>query len=595
MPLDLQVIKRELDAPSKKNEIQEAIMIEARIRFHYEMILRDGLQNYCLTDWLNYCKSLIDEDKYEIFTSLIRLPLNTNELLAQIYSVLEKVFDGRDKYTNHEFKSDRDETDWMSYRPEYFNPTKWKEKAWDIYKSYINSIQIVDAKEELNGRYPEVYTYFLHISNAISWELEKDSTTQFEWFIFKGEKFEEGHKVFAMDEERVRVFYVKDNKIIRELADNPHPVKKCPAKFFWHKSLSQEYKHIKVNDISYQLGNLDTFAFKFYSKLHLDLTSAFPIYYGFETDCDYTNERDDYCEGGFVKSVNHTYYTDSKNMIMRCPLCSKKRAHNPGSYFAVPIPGEDTPVLNDPIKMLSADVDSLKYNSEDLLAWRTSIFDSITGKTSKVIDNQQVNMPQLFGGVEDRKQVYLNLKQGFELAQKWAEETMCKWRYEEGFIDVQINYGTEFYFFTTEEIISNYKAAKDSGAGPIIIDFWYRLMIETQYKNNPEQLEKAKIIMDLEPYRHLKSTDILTINGNNPNDPNFILKSNFSYFISKFEREVADLTLFGKNLQYSQKINLINQNLLKYVEEFQANRQTGQTGSEPGGNTNGGNSNSGNQ
>jgi hypothetical protein len=217
--------------------------------------------------------------------------------------------------------------------------------------------------------------------------------------------------------------------------------------------------------------------------------------------------------------------------------------------------------------MLKVDVPALEYNKKKVESMKAEIFTNVVGYGGDLPNDQAVNALQIAASFESRTAVLINVKKNFEAAQEWMEKTQCRLRYESAFIDLNFNYGTSFYFMTAQELLNLYKSAKDLGASDTYLDSVQEQIIETQHRNNPIELNRAKVIMELEPYRHMTKAEVLTLNSASPeivNPVDLAIKMNFSNFIKRFERENLPINQFGSEASFEQKINSIRQILETY-------------------------------
>ena len=102
---------------------------------------------------------------------------------------------------------------------------------------------------------------------------------------------------------------------------------------------------------------------------------------------------------------------------------------------------------------------------------------------------KHLNEQQIKANFESQSTVLNRVKKGFEAAQKFVDETVCRLRYGTMFVSAKINYGTEFYLSDATQLRERYKMAKESGASE---GNWMRYKIRlskrstdtTQYKCN---------------------------------------------------------------------------------------------------------------
>lgn len=531
------------------------------------------------TDFADWVQKLIPKDKYRIFLSLFKFPTQNIELSEKIYGELERVFDGRNTAVNFQFLDPTLSDDWNWYRHDIIKETEvWRSKGWETMKTAINSVLVVDLPAEQTGERPEPYFYFLGIENVIDFKTKGESL---EWIVFS----QPGKRIAAFDDTFMRVFQLNEKGEVGELiTEVQHGLGYCPAKFFWTTPLSQEQPDIKKSPLSPQLGNLDWLLFFRVSKRHLDLYAPYPIYSAYAADCNFrNNETGDYCDGGFLRNIKGEYKIFRDGTVERCPVCSEKRIAGVGSFIEVPIPRDNRPDLRDPITITTVDRNSLDYNTAEEKRLADEIYSKVTGTGGEVQQKESINEKQVTANFEDKKNVLLSLKTNFEKAQKFVDETICRLRYGGSFISCNINWGTEFYLYSAEELQKIYSEAKASGASEARLDMISDQIIATENRNNPVQMQRMFLLKQLEPYRHLTLNEMQSLASKRLIDPTLmIIKINFTTFVDRFERENINILEFGSALTLDKKIEVINQKFKDYAEEQQSSIAAGRIGSENG-------------
>ena len=141
-------------------------------------------------------------------------------------------------------------------------------------------------------------------------------------------------------------------------------------------------------------------------------------------------------------------------------------------------------------------------------------------------------------------------------------------RYGNSFISAKINLGTEFYIYDANELRQRYKVAKDSGSSEGELDLLHNQIIETEYRNNPTQLQRMILLAELEPYRHLTRNEVVDLYSKGLiSEDELKVKINFSNFIRRFERENINILEFGTEIPFNEKINIISNKLFDYARE----------------------------
>ena len=587
MALSVEEIRKKVLERNNKRSIDLALLHQNRLRFHVQTeantpaVLaplaksrvqqsRQGVASFgvmqALWDFLAFVENIIPHDKYKTFESLFRFPVPTNEITAICFDKLSRIFEGRDPVFMYNFASSEYAEDWEQYRTSVLRePDIWKTKGWDYFKTEINSVLICDLpSEQAKGdRLPRPYFYWLPISHVVAYKAHEDG--QMEWIAFT----QDGDKLAVFDDATFRLFAYKKGTMGELLEEKPHDLGYCPARFFWSEPMSLDYPDVKMSPVTKMLGALDWWLFFHISKHHLDLYGSYPVYTGYEQNCDYHNDNTgDYCNGGFLYDINGQQKLDLAGLPVKCPKCGDKRIIGAGSFIEVPVPVENQPDLRNPVSMLSVDRNSLDYNVDEEDRLRTDIITAIVGTNEEITTRDALNEQQIKANFESQSTILNRVKTGFENAQQWVDATICKLRYGNAFTSAGINYGTEFYLSTVTELRERYKTAKQSGASEGELDALYGKIIETEYRNNPEMRRRLFTLADLEPYQHLTRDEVIELQAKGiASMEDVVIKINFADYIRRFERENMAVTEFGGDTDYQKKIQTISERLREYASE----------------------------
>ena len=569
MGLSIDEIKKRVREPRKQATISRAVYHQNRINFHAQTRVTSFDICQPVTDFLAFVGNLLPHDKFKMFKTLFRYPVKTNEVTGICFDKLSRIFDGRNPAFNYQFMNSEQRDDWEYYRQDVLRePEIWSNKGWEFFQTEINSVLIVDmpTEQDPEDKYPAPYFYWLPIASVIDYRANP-TTGLMDWIIFR----QDDKRIAAIDDERYRIFREADNRNIGELLiENPHDLGYCPARFFWSESLSLKEPDIKQSPLTKQLEALDWFLFYHISKRHLDLYGSYPIYSGYEQSCDFSNaENGDYCDGGFLKNKQGFYRLDAAGLLMRCPKCGESRINGVGSFVEIPIPdGDKQPDLRNPVQMLTVDRQSLDYNVDEEERLKNNIITSIVGTNEEITTRDAINEQQILANFESQSTILNRVKKGFEMAQQFVDETVCRLRYGSLFVSAKINYGTEFYLSNATELRERYNMAKQSGASEAELDALQNQILETEYRNNPTQLQRMLILAELEPYRHLTRNEVLDLYGKQIiSESDMLVKLNFSNFVHRFEREFLNILEFGYNMPFNRKIEFITNKLNDYASE----------------------------
>ena len=569
MALELNQIKQILQKPSKRQVIQKAVNMQRRLRFHTETNIAVSDINQPTTIFLQWVKTLLPKDKFNIFLQLFKFPLPTPAVVEDVYRELERVFYSRNSSSSYQFTDSELAEDWANYKKDSLNePEVWKTTGWKRMQVSPNSILVVDLPQIQKSSRPEPYFYWLEIDAVIDYQLSNFDNNVFEWLIFK----QPNNQIAVFDDTHIRVYQLNEKNEIQSLvSEASHDLGYCPARFFWSTQLNEKNKDLKKNPITKELSNLDWYLFFALSKQHLDLYAPYPIYSAYEADCNFeNNETGDYCDGGFLRNAKGEYKILNDGTVERCPCCSEKGIGGPGSFLEVPVPNQSEGVadMRNPVQITTIDKDSLDYNVSECARLKNEIVISVVGSGGTVSEKEAINETQVTANFESKTSVLNALKTNFELAQKFIEDTICKLRYGDAFISSSISWGTEFYVFTVTELYSKYKQAKENGASNSELDAISQQILEVEYRNNPLVLQRMLILKQLEPYPHKTLDEVIKLFEKGLLDEKLVkLKINFNTLVDRFERENINIIEFASKKPLRDKINIITNKLLEYVTE----------------------------
>jgi len=574
MPLSIQEIQEILTKkPSAdKGIIPKAALQENRLRFHSETLLDETGASTAFTKFTELVRTLLPQDKYQMFLSLFQFPVNTVTLTDQIYTALEKLFDGRNPVFRYDFASPEYAEDWQRYRSRVLKePSVWKTRGFEMMKTAINSIVIADLPSEQVGEYPEPYFYFLPITDVVDFKNEKGEV--FDWIMFRqGED-----RIAVFDDTSFRVFKVAGKSSVdvesTPITESQHGLGYCPARFFWTTPASYRNPLIKKSPLSTILGKLDMLLFFEVSNEHLNLYGRYPIYSAFAADCDFVHdETGEYCDGGVLRARDGNYLI-SGSRPKACPVCEKKRLDGPGSFIEIDPPSRqnDNADLRNPVQITKIDRDSLDYNNEDIDRRRSELYIAITGNRGMAINDKAVNEKQVVAIFEGLEAALKTPQQNFEKIMTWTDETICRLRYgSENFTGASISLGTEHYIFTPSQLMEMYNLAKEYSFSVSTLDLLEDRYHETEFRNNPEQLQRQIILNNLDPFRHRSVDEVRVMYKEGQiSYQDYMIKANFSSFIMRFERENLPITEFGLAVSFSRKIDGIRVALEGYANQMQ--------------------------
>ena len=561
--ISLTTIKERLKTPKHKGSLATAANQESRIRFHSKIELSKAESERSASDFFGFVKKVIPYDKYLTLKEFFQYPADTIPLSDEIYSALEKVFDGRNPVFHYEFKNEDDAADWNVYRIEALGePDVWKTKAFEVMKTAINSVMVVDFASELTDT-PEPYFYFIPVDSIIDIEFVGD---HIEWIMFK----QSPERLAVYDDEFYRVYEFDGAEIKSDtpLVQNPHDIGYCPARFFWSDRINVSNPIVKRSPLSPQITALNKLLFKILSKDYADLYAAYPILWGFKQDCSFEDESGNYCSDGLLRTKDDRNIMVGDGQYKLCPSCSASRFAGPGSFVTIDPPeSPEDANLREPVGIIPAEVNSLKYNEDQIKATKIKIYEAVTGNSIELIKDQAINEDQVKSLLESRKAVLLKLKTQFEIAQTWVDSTICRIRYRESFVRANINYGDEFYLFSADQYLALYQNAIKGNLDHQVLDLLQDNFYSTKFRHDSIELQRSFIIRHVAPFNHVALSTVSDLHSKQlVASEEYLVKVNFSSLLQKFERENGSIVYFGLNLPFEKKVETIKSALVSYIQ-----------------------------
>lgn len=551
--------------------LSAAMSHEQRLEYHAKTVLSESQLSGWHSHFLAWVKSLLPADKYQIFRKLLRTPLPTVALTAEIFEALSKVFDARDSRASYQYNDKAQLEDWLEYKEKVAPKGVWETRGFEAMKTGINSILVVDMPQ-VPTEPPTPYFYFLKVDKVRAVGTD-EFTGEIHWLAFDaGEQ-----QVAFIDNEAYRVFEEGENNELTLTHEAAHTLGRCPARWFWSDPISWDNPALKSSPITEQLDNLDRLLFFETSKRHLDLYAPYPIYSAFATDCDFKDEQSgQYCDGGFLFARDgQPVYVGAE--LLACPKCSAHRLTGVGSFVEIDPPGphNDNADLRNPVQILTIDRASLDYNVAEVERIKENIFTSVTGSSIEVIRNQAINKDQVASFFEARKAALIRLKRNFEKAQEWVETTICELRYGRGFGKISISYGTEFYLLSADDLWEIYQKAKNEGSDQITLDALQDQYLETLWRNAPAQMQRARIMLDIDTLRHTTTDEArYMLERGIVSSEDYHLKQNLSTLVSEFEMTHGPITDYKPTSSYKSRIDEIRSWIINFIKtKTQQNEQ----------------------
>lgn len=521
--MEIQEVREAISNPPKKVKeyLSNSVRAEKKLSLHTTF---DDSKPNGYSEFITFVGTLLPEDKKQVFINLLKFPVDTTKVVKEIFKSLYKIFNAQNPVIT------------IPENIEY-ERENWIKDAWSNYISSPSSIMVVDMPEVSDDIIPEPYYYFLNISAVNTIKLVDGDIK------YIGFKNNNGNTVFICDE-YYRIF--DEDKLINEVR---HYFEYCPAKFLIEKSVNNNNPFNKANAISDLVAKLDWLLFRIVSGKHAELYIPYPIYWGYEQDCDYL-QGDTYCDGGYLRKDGG--YLQANTGLVKCPKCGDRIA-GVGSFIDVPITAEG--INPPPVGFVPADINAFNALMENIKESEMQIYSAATGSYIESINNQAVNEKQILSLYESRKATLEEVKIDFEKSEKWLIQTLYKAKNKSD-IEVQLNYGTRFYLNTVEESVNNYASGKESGIDPMLLDELQDEMFGIKHKNDKNKIQRYKIIKNIDPLRHLTFDETMRLLEKGViSKETAYFHLNLSALLTEVERENPKMFDVMNSMKFDKRVN----------------------------------------
>lgn len=529
--------------PLQEKEIKRAKDYQARIKFHCQPQDELITDNSAYSNFVNWVKERLPVEKYNKVKKLIKTPISTVTLTGDIYNHFTKIFHASD--SNREITIENEKLKELVLPVIAEQKTFFTKKVFERFKTAPCDFVAIQLPQEVEGDITEPFPEFISIECVI--DAKVDEEAQIEYIIFSISK----DKIGVIDGEGWKC-YEGENRLT-EVFNIPHELPYAPCRQLWTSNLNDNL-FVKDVPVSTQLGDLDFLLFKSISREYAETYAEYPIVWMYQEDDNYKNHENLPPEDGMVTSSESGYHPSGLN-INQYP---NRRGYNgevwedkeklldgAGDILYKSYPKENERDIGEPAGFISADVTSLEYIKQNIEDRSTKIYISATGSIPDFKNDSAKNEKQVASQFESSKSIMLEVKTNFELIEKWVTDTIGFLMVGDSYEGSSINYGTNFFLQTVNNIEEGIKFAKDNGLNESYISEQYSQLISTKHKHDPIMKKRSEILFALEPLPTTGLKDAFEMfKAGAISLEDWELKKNFSSLIAEFEAKKAPIELF---------------------------------------------------
>lgn len=587
MLLELTQIQTLLQSPASAQALRAARQQEERIRLHADPRVDPATRLTApgMNTLLALPKAVLPTEKFAKLCEFIPCPLPTAKIVGQVFDGLSRLFEAQDGAVTLDMASAELETDFEAYRGTLGEETFWSQKAFRAARRAPHSVLVVDMAPEQTTPRPEPYAFLLSVERVVDIVIKSDASCEYVLFTLPSRVNEQGKQVLrraAYDDGHYRIF-----EKLEEAADwppvpvleNAHALGYCPARLLWSEALLSETDLERRSPLTAQLADLDAFVLWHACIEYFKMYGMMPPLWSVEEQCTYTPAGGgEACQNGVIQVL--AGYSEERPVYkaQACPACALNKYLGPGTHVTVPGPTKDTPDTRNPLGFVNVPVDALQHAAATQQAAKREILLACLGADGEPTTAQPRNEKDVQAGFESRQDVLVRVKKNFESAEQWVLQTIGLLRYgRPAFRGVSVNRGEEFYLQTPQQLSEELATARKAGSPVFVLSQLQEKQFFTQYRNNPPQLDRVRILSDLEPWAQYSVDQITTmVNASLTQGGSYLLqvydpqrlalKADFASYIARFESEQADVRLFAALQPYHIKRQLILSTLLSYVQ-----------------------------
>jgi len=287
-----------------------------------------------------------------------------------------------------------------------------------------------------------------------------------------------------------------------------------------------------------------------------------PIYYQMGQMCRY-KDSDGKCDQGTI------YFTaEGKAATKECPACKgagsvlEKRASSAIILPQVDEQGQAFSITN-VAGYVSPPVEGIKAQQEELNWIADQILQSGTGM-NKVMETQiEKTATEAILNYKPLEKKISDILTNIEYDQQALEDFIGKLYFGKSFLGSQITYSRQLNLRDENTVLIEIEQAKNAGASSSYVKTLHNELIFTRYQNSPVELERNRILSQLEPFIGYTTDDMLKFREFITVDE-MTMKVNFTDYIVRFENEYVPIQDFKEDQKFDIRIKAIKQILDGY-------------------------------
>lgn len=574
MILNDQKAKERINEPKASNYLRSVRLYESALRVFTEELDVTELNDEPYWTTLQDKMFELTARKYGRIKQFVRYPLPVVQITDSILNDYFKVFEGKNRFFNVDANRDIDALrQWINNE----KPQTWIEnEARSVFKNKPCSVVVIDRDEKGTP-------YLLNIDSErlVDAIVKEDGSLEYVIFVHSIETNPNDeteqliyYAVYDDNDYRVISKSTKYGKLT-EVKKVIHGLGYCPAKMFITSKSNGKNPFKRRVAFGSAKSKLEDWTIFDIFRNYTDHYVPFPVTEAPKKKCANNGCRDGkVSEEEIIDKIKGTKRTKWST----CPVCEGKDPSSligPGTHIGIKLQADKTKEDGSgKFKMHFPETDKIKYIPEKLDDLELEIRYKTVG-VSDVLTNEAVNELQVKGSFTSMESILMRNKLELDILYKWIIKTVSQLFYKNVDIQIEANFGTEWYLVSEENLQKVFDNAKKIGLPKSEQILIYEQLIDTKYKGNTSKIERQKLLLSLDPLPLYSEEEAIEMYEKQAISERVLnLKINFYTFVSRFEMENMVITEFGTNLEHHEKIKIINNTLNIYNDENIRSKQS---------------------
>jgi len=213
--------------------------------------------------------------------------------------------------------------------------------------------------------------------------------------------------------------------------------------------------------------------------------------------------------------------------------------------------------VSPPVEGIKAQQDELNWLADQILQSGTGMNKVMETQIEKTATEAMLNYKPLEKKISD-------ILSNIEYVQQALTDFIGKLYYGSAYKKSQITYSRQLNLRDENTVLIEIEQAKHAGASASYVKTLHNELIFTRYQNSPIELERNRMLSQLEPFIGYTPEELNKYYGGYIDDDTIVMKVYFNDYIDRFENEYTLITDYKENKDMNLRIDEIKKILDGY-------------------------------